>query len=150
MKKTLRDLLDEELIEEFTSTPEQIENEMNLAKSDIKSTKLMIPDVHLAGWAHNASYNAILQASRALMFNRGYRTKRDSGQQHVTVIQFIEVEYSKEFPSVVLKAFSKARGRRHRSLYDVAGTITQNQAQFLLINAESFVSIVEGILKDSK
>lgn len=150
MKKTLRDLLSEELIEEFTSTSDQIKNEMNIAKSDTESAKRMIPDDHLASWAHNASYNAILQASRALMFNRGYRAKRDSSQQHVTVVQFIEAEYSKEFPSEILEAFSKARSKRHRSLYDNVGIITQNQAQFLLTNAESFVSIVEDILNNNK
>lgn len=146
MKKTLRDLLNEGLVEEFTSTPEQIENEMGVAKSDIESAKRMISDDHLSGWAHSASYNAILQASRALLFNRGYRTTRDSGQQHVAVIQFIQAEYSSEFPKTVLDAFSQARSKRHRSLYEIAGTITQNQAQGLLTNAESFVTIVDGIL----
>ena len=62
------------------------------------------------GWAHNAAYNAMLQAGRALMFSKGYRPR---SQEHQTaVISFVQAVYAAKFDSEVLLAFEKARKRK--------------------------------------
>ena len=87
----LSDLLSKGLVEKFQSDQEQIKNEMDIAKSDISSAKRML-DIQEWGWAHNAAYNAMLQAGRALMFAKGYRPR--SSEHHMAVVSFIEVVYS--------------------------------------------------------
>lgn len=97
-------------------------------------------------WAHNAAYNAMLQAGRALMFARGYRP---SGQEHhIAVVSFVKAVYSSKFSEDLLNAFSKARMLRNDSLYERTGAISQTQAQNLLQNASNFVKITLQILKD--
>jgi uncharacterized protein (UPF0332 family) len=86
----LSDLLSKGLVEKFQSDPEQIKNEMNIAKSDITSAKRML-EIGEWGWAHNAAYNAMLQAGRALMFAKGYRPK---SQEHHAVVSCIEAVFA--------------------------------------------------------
>ena len=68
----LSDLLSKGLVEKFQSDQVQIKNEMDIAKNDLASAKKMLT-IQEWGWAHNAAYNAMLQAGRALMFSKGYR-----------------------------------------------------------------------------
>lgn len=59
----LSELLSKGLVEKFQSSPEQIRGEIDIAKSDLSSAKKMI-SIDEWGWAHNAAYNAMLQAGR--------------------------------------------------------------------------------------
>ncbi len=140
----LSDLLSKGLVEKFHSDAAQIKKEMDIAKNDITSAKKMLT-IQEWGWAHNAAYNAMLQAGRALMFSKGYRPK--SSEHHVAVVSFIETVYSTKFPSEVLQAFGKARLRRNESLYDRAGSISETQGKNLVEKAEIFVTKAQEILK---
>lgn len=140
----LSDLLSKGLVEKFQSDPAQIKNEMDIAKSDLASAKKMLT-IQEWGWAHNAAYNAMLQAGRALMFSKGYRPK--SSEHHVAVVSFAEAVYSAKFPSEVLQAFGKARLRRSESMYDRAGSISETQGRNLVDKAETFVNQAKEILK---
>ncbi len=122
----LSDLLSKGLVEKFQSEPTQIENEMEIAKNDLASAKKML-DIQEWSWAHNAAYNAMLQAGRALMFSKGYRPK--SSEHHVAVVSFVEAVYSAKFPSEVLQAIGKARLRRNESMYDRAGSISEKREE---------------------
>ncbi len=65
----LSDLLSKGLAEKFQSDPAQIKKEMDIAKNDLASAKKMLT-IQEWSWAHNAAYNAMLQAGRALCFQR--------------------------------------------------------------------------------
>lgn len=140
----LSDLLSKGLVEKFQSDPAQIKKEMDIAKNDLASAKKMLT-IQEWGWAHNAAYNAMLQAGRALMFSKGYRPK--SSEHHVAVVSFAEAVYSAKFPSEVLQAFGKARLRRSESMYDRAGSISETQGRNLVDKAEIFVNQAKEILK---
>lgn len=140
----LSDLLNKGLVEKFQSDQEQIKKEMDIAKNDISSAKNMLT-IQEWGWAHNAAYNAMLQAGRALMFSKGYRPK--SSEHHVAVVSFIEAVYSAKFSSEVLQSFGKARLRRSESMYDRAGSISEKQGRNLVEKAEILVNKAREILK---
>lgn len=140
----LSDLLSNGLVEKFQSDQEQIKKEMDIAKNDISSAKNMLT-IQEWGWAHNAAYNAMLQAGRALMFSKGYRPK--SSEHHVAVVSFIEAVYSAKFSSEVLQSFGKARLRRSESMYDRAGSISEKQGRNLVEKAEILVNKAREILK---
>lgn len=140
----LSDLLSKGLVEKFQSDPTQIKNEMDIAKNDLASAKKMLT-IQEWGWAHNAAYNAMLQAGRALMFSKGYRPK--SSEHHMAVVSFAEAVYSAQFPSEVLQAFGKARLRRSESMYDRAGSISETQGRNLVDKAEIFVNKAKELLK---
>ena len=140
----LSDLLSKGLVEKFQSDPVQIKKEMDIAKNDLASAKKMFT-IQEWGWAHNAAYNAMLQAGRALMFSKGYRPK--SSEHHVAVVSFAETVYSAKFSSEVLQAFGKARLRRSESMYDRAGSISEAQGRNLVDKAEIFVNKAKELLK---
>ena len=62
----LSELLSKGLVEKFQSDPDQVKNEIEIAKSDLSSAKNML-GIEEWGWAHNAAYNALLQAGAPLM-----------------------------------------------------------------------------------
>lgn len=49
---------------------------------------------HDRDWAFTMAYNAILQATRALIFAKGFRPSTGEGQHRVAV-QFAEIAFSK-------------------------------------------------------
>ncbi|MGI0102119.1 MAG: hypothetical protein ACREA7_05935 [Nitrosotalea sp.] len=60
------DLSSKGLVEKFQSDPAQVKNEMEIANNDLASAKKLLA-IQEWRWAHNAAYNAMLQAGRALM-----------------------------------------------------------------------------------
>lgn len=142
-KVSLSELLRKGLIEKFQSDEGQIRNEVEIAKSDLSSAKKML-GIEEWGWAHNAAYNAMLQAGRALMFSKGYRPR--SEEHHTAVISFVQAVYSTKFQSEVLQAFERARRRRNESLYDFAGSISETQGRNLVQHADAFVNQALEIL----
>ena len=143
---SLRDLLKAGQIEESQPDLQQIKDEIEVAKQDLKAAKTMLASQsdELWSWAHNAAYNSMLQAARALMFSKGYRPRGQ--EQHASVISFVLDVYQRKFPAEVLQAFKKARLRRHESLYDRAGTISPSQATNLVEKADQFVSTAAVLL----
>lgn len=134
---SLSDLLKKRLVEKFDADPEQIKNEIEIAKSNVKSARRIL---QIEEWeiAHNTAYNAILQAARALMFAKGYRPM--SQEHHVAVISFTQAVYSAKLGGELIKTFDNARKRRNESWYDRVGSISPEQA-------EAFVSKTTDILK---
>lgn len=140
----LSDLLKKNLVERWQSDPVQIKNEVDIAKKDVAAARKMMA-IQEWDWAHNAAYNAMLQAGRALMFDKGYRPK--SQEHHTAVISFIEAVYAARFSEDLIASFGKARIRRNESLYDRVGSISKNQAQNLVEKADLFVGETLEILK---
>ena len=133
----LSDLLGKGLVEKISSNPQQVKDEIEIAKRDVASAKNVLT---IDEWevAHNLAYNAMLQSGTALMFSKGYRPK---GQEHhVAVIEFVQVVYTAKFEPEVLQAFEKARKRRAQSVYDKVGLISESQARYLVEKAEKFVN----------
>ena len=72
------------------------------------------------------------------MFSKGYRPK--SSEHHIAVISFIKAVYSTKFPSDILETFNKARLRRSESMYDRAGSISENQGKILQTRQRSLLT----------
>ena len=65
------------LIKPFKASTSQIKNRIDLAKRDIKAARATM--AHDRDWAFSIAYNAILQATRALMFDKGFRPAAGGG-----------------------------------------------------------------------
>ena len=72
-------------ISRISVDPVTVRDAMNLAERDLAVAKevLTIND----DWASNISYNAMLQAGRALMFSKGYRPR--GSEPHLAVRDFL-------------------------------------------------------------
>jgi uncharacterized protein (UPF0332 family) len=102
-------------------------------------------------WAFSMAYNAILQATRALMFAKGFRPGAGEGQ-HKVAVQFAEITLGEKFQDEIY-IFDKMRSKRHRVIYDVSGIISQKEArqafEFTVKFVDKVVELV-GIGKDQR
>jgi uncharacterized protein (UPF0332 family) len=136
-------LLNKGLIKRFTSSPPQAENRIELAKRDIKAAKSMMSIDR--DWAFSMAYNAILQATRALMFAKGFRPAAGEGQ-HKVAVEFAEITLKEKFQDEIY-IFDKMRSKRHRVIYDALGLISIAEAKQAFDFSVKFVKEIENVLK---
>jgi uncharacterized protein (UPF0332 family) len=119
------DLLNRALIKPFTGGPAQSEGRFALAKRDIRAAEAMMAIDR--DWAFSMAYNAVLQATRALMFANGFRPAAGEGQ-HKTAVEFAEITLGKTFQDDIY-IFDKMRSKRHRVIYDALGLVSREEAK---------------------
>jgi uncharacterized protein (UPF0332 family) len=136
-------LLRKRLIKSFKATKSQIDAQFELAERDYKTAKRMLGTSN--DWAFNIAYNAMLQATRALMFFEGFRP-RSGESQHKTTILFAEMALGDNFRDEIL-FFDKMRVKRNRAVYDIAGLISETEAQQAIQFAEKFIIRIKEHIK---
>ena len=114
MKMAYEGLLNRGLIKPFAAGKAQSASRLALAKRDIKAAEAMLAIDR--DWAFSMAYNAVLQATRALMFANGFRPAAGEGQ-HKTAVEFAEIALGEKFHDDIY-IFDKMRSKRHRVIYD--------------------------------
>ncbi|ATZ60991.2 MAG: HEPN domain-containing protein [Methanosarcinales archaeon Met12] len=89
------------------------------------------------------SYNAMLQAARAITFSRGYRPAGNA--QHVSVLRFIEEIFGRNFADGVL-VFDRMRRKRHMVVYGKVGFVSKTEANNSVKWAREFVEKIKETL----
>ncbi|MCK4731962.1 MAG: HEPN domain-containing protein [Methanophagales archaeon] len=136
---TLDELEREGYIKRLPVDKKKVEDAFNIAKRDIKVAKSVLREDD--DWAFSIAYNAMLQAIRALMFSKGYRP---SGRnQHISVVRFAELFLRREDVIVL----DRMRRKRHATIYDTAGTISEKEAENAVERAEKLIREIERMLK---
>jgi len=133
-----------ELWDTIVADRKLVENALRIARRDLKSSARSLKEKDY-DWSFAMSYNAMLQAGRALMFSQGVRPKGD--RKHAAVIEFVKARFGKEFAERLLFAFDKSRKTRHRVVYEEIGLISEANAGVALSVAEEFVERAEQIAK---
>ena len=137
------DLEREGLIRRLPKDRKRVKDTFDLAKRDIEFAK-KIQKENL-DWTFAIAYNSMLQASRALMFFYGYRPSGE--KQHISVVRFAETILGDEFKKAIA-TFDRLRRKRHTIVYDIAGSISEYEAEFAVKSAEKFIRKIEKILKE--
>jgi len=137
------DLEREGLIRRLPKDRKRVKDTFDLAKRDIEFAK-KIQKENL-DWTFAIAYNSMLQASRALMFFYGYRPSGE--KQHISVVRFAETILGDEFKKEIA-TFDRLRRKRHTIVYDIAGSISEYEAEFAVKSAEKFIRKIEKILKE--
>ena len=134
----IEDLEREGLIKKLPVDRKKVTDAIVLAHRDVTTSRILLASDH--DWAYTIAYNAILQAGRALMFAHGYRP--DGANQHISVVKFAAL-YLEEKDAVV---FDRMRRKRHSSVYDTAGAISEAEAEFAVGQAEWWlVGVIEAL-----
>jgi uncharacterized protein (UPF0332 family) len=124
----------------------EIKQLLQLAKRDLNTAMHNLEEA--PDWAYSIAYNSILQASRALMFFSGYRPR--GGEQHATVVEFIEERLGVAFSNQV-QLFDQMCRKRHRVIYEIAGSVSKKEAEQAITFAKEFVEkIIEMITGQSR
>src|SRR5579863_3451963 len=109
-------------LEVHKSSKEEIANLLGIVERDLKDSKAK--DVS-NDWRFAIAYNAALQASTAALAAAGYRATRES--HHHRVIQSLEFTLDPE--RKMIDTFDTFRKKRNISSYDVAGSVSDNEAK---------------------
>jgi uncharacterized protein (UPF0332 family) len=128
------------LLKPFQAEPVQIENQMGLAQCDLRTAaKILEQD---SDWAFNIAYNAILQATRGLIYAEGYRLTSAQGH-HRAAIDFVKLALGIDFSNEA-RFFDRMRMKRNQAVYDHAGIISKTEAQQAIKFADKYVSSIKN------
>ena len=130
--------------EKIETNKNLIDNTVKLASRDLKTAE----NVFNSGdydWSFAISYNAMLQAGRALMFSEGFRPKGE--YKHVSVVEFVKTKFGDEFADRLLFMFNKIRKKRHTAVYEQVNIISKDEAENAFNTAKEFVAKVNELLK---
>src|SRR3989338_7287457 len=116
----------DDLWEKISGTGELIENAIMLAQRDLKTAENVFNDGDY-DWAFAISYNAMLQAGRALMFSQGFRPKGE--YKHVSVVEFAKTRFGSKIADKLLFMFNKMRKKRHTAVYEQVSIISKEEAE---------------------
>lgn len=136
-------LIEEGSVHSFGASPEEIDKAMNLAKRDLAFAKSAVNES--LDWSYTIAYNAVLQACRAYMFHLGYRPA--ATEAHKATLQFMQIVIEESLRKTVAY-FDRVRKKRHRTVYDEIGIVTEKEARQLLKKAKDFISYIDSRLKD--
>ena len=140
---SLQSWLQNSWLVQHTTSPEEIANLLALSDRDLVACQVkQLP----ADWRFTIAYNAGLQAATAALAAAGYRATRDN--HHYRVIQ------SLEFTTAPVRKFIDTldgfRKKRNVSSYDVAGAVSDKEADEMLKLATGLRADVESWIRATR
>jgi hypothetical protein len=119
---SLRSWLQNSWLVEHTTTPDEIANLLAISDRDLAACQ--VKDLP-ADWRFAIAYNAALQSATAALAAAGYRASRDN--HHYRVIQALE--FTTAPGRQLIDTFDGFRKKRNVSSYDVAGAVSDKEAE---------------------
>ena len=134
-------LLRERRIQPHKAFKEDLRDLFQIIERDLKdaSIKELSLDRRFA-----TAYNAALEASKAVLYCEGYRT-RGTGH-HATAFQFVRIVFGKNQEDLV-DYFDECRKKRNITDYDRAGQISEKEVDEIMREARNFFRIVKDWIK---
>jgi hypothetical protein len=136
VKTSLESWLRNRWLVHHTSSSEEIANLFALADRDLDACQSKnLP----ADWRFAIAYNAALQSATAALAAAGYRASREG--HHHRVIQSLEFTLAPE--RKLIDTFDRFRKKRNISSYDVAGSVSDREADEMYELAASLRTKIE-------
>ncbi len=118
-------------------------NSLKRARRDMDTARTLIRSRRF-DWSLVISYNAMLLAGRALMFDRGYRPSSIEG--HVAVVRFLQALLGTEVSDRMVMVLNGMRKKRHRIVYEEMDIVSKDEAEQAVKWAEEFVNGIDGLI----
>lgn len=145
----------EELVEigkvkRIKATDTEIDELLTLAERDLKTAEFASSQDW--DWSFAIAYNSVLQASRALMYSKGYRPT--SQETHKSTFGFAKIALGREHEALI-SFFDRMREKRNRTLYEISRQITETEVRQMLAKAKYYIEIIrltierDGIIKEN-
>ncbi len=140
-EKFLRD----KLIKRQNPDFKQIEHQLKRAQKDLKTAELNL-SIDLT-WASAIAYHAMMRASKALMYSKGYLPA--ANRSHKTIVEFAKSSLSSEYENLISR-FNRMRRQRHDFIYDSKNHITLHEAKLSIQTAKKLINeIIALVLKEN-
>jgi len=140
---SLEELLRSGVIRRIRSDRSLALNSIRRARRDIDTAKTLISSDKF-DWALAVSYNAMLAAGRALMFDKGYRPSSTGG--HLAVVKFLNAMLGSEVSDRMIMLMNGMRKKRHRVVYEEMDIVSRDEAEQTVRWAEEFVNMIADII----
>jgi uncharacterized protein (UPF0332 family) len=111
--------LRDKLIKRQTPDFKQIAYQLKRARKDLTTAESNLA-IDLT-WAFTIAYHAMIRASRALMYAKGYLPT--AKRSHKTIVEFTQLSLGAEYENLVSR-FNRMRRQRHDFIYDTKNHIT--------------------------
>lgn len=134
-------MLKEGKIKTHRATPEEIKDILEVANRDLKFAKETM--AHNWDWAFAIAYNAALSASRAYMYQEGFRPT--SSESHKTVWRFMLIALPEENHDRI-HFFNRMRVKRNKNLYDQVGLISETEGRQIVSSAEKHIEAIKKLM----
>ena len=130
--------LKDKLIKKQSPDFKQIEYQLKRAQKDLKTAQVNL-SIDLT-WAFAIAYHAMMRASKALMYSKGYLPT--AKKSHKTIVEFTKLIIGKEYENLINR-FNRMRRQRHDFIYDSKNHITFHEAK---LSIETAKKLIEGII----
>ncbi len=140
-EKFLRDKLIKKQYPDF----KQIEYQLKRAQKDLKTAESNL-SIDLT-WAFTIAYQAMIRASKALMYSKGYLPT--AKKSHKTIVEFTKLIIGKEYENLINR-FNRMRRQRHDFIYDSKNHITFHEAKLSIETAKKLIEeIIALVIKEN-
>jgi uncharacterized protein (UPF0332 family) len=112
------EFLRDKLIKKQNPDFKQIEYQLKRAQKDLKTAESIL-SIDLT-WAFAIAYHAIMRASKALMYSKGYLPT--AKRSHKTIVEFAKLSLSSEYENLIGR-FNRMRRQRHEISFTILKTI---------------------------
>jgi uncharacterized protein (UPF0332 family) len=130
-------------IHPFTATREEVDRVLNIARRDLTVAQEIIKET--PDWLYSIAYNAVLQGCKAYMFHSGYRPA--AMETHKATFEFMHIVVEEPLKQTI-SYFDRSRRKRHRTIYDEPGLISEKEANELIKKASEFLAYIENKLQE--
>lgn len=141
----LEALLSEGLIRKIEPNKERAEMLLELAERDLKAANDNLEKSNF-DWSYAIAYNAMLQATRAIMISNGFIPSGSTA--HVAVVLFARAFFGKTIDEKLLSAFDRMRKRRHLVVYDEPLTVGKSMAEEAIKISKAYIGLIKDKFKE--
>jgi uncharacterized protein (UPF0332 family) len=134
--------LKDNLIKKERPDFKQIAHQIIRAQKDLKTAEANLP-IDLT-WAFAIAYHAMIRASKALMYSKGYLPT--AKRSHKTIVELTKIILGREYENIINR-FSRMRRRRHDFIYDSKNHITPHEAQLSIDTAKKLIDDIAALVK---
>lgn len=135
----------DKLIKKQTPDFKQIEYQLKRARKDLKTAELNL-SIDLT-WAFAIAYHAMMRASKALMYSKGYLPT--ALRSHKTIIEFAKLSLGSEYENLIVR-FNRMRRQRHDFIYDSKNHITLHEAKISIETGRKLIDeIITLVIKEN-
>ena len=136
-------LLRERLIKKQSPDFKQIEYQLKRAQKDLQTAESNL-SIDLT-WAFTIAYHAMIRASKAFMFSKGYLPT--TKQSHKTIVEFTKLTIGEKYENLVSR-FNRMRRRRHDFIYDTQNHITLHEAKLSIKTANQLINKIITLVRN--
>lgn len=114
-------------LQRHTTSPQEVADLLSIVERDLAASQTTgLSD----DWKLTIAYNAALQAAKVALAVAGYRVSSSEKSHHYRLVE--SLRYTVEAPARDVDLLQRMKKKRHVSDYEVAGAVSEREAQEML------------------